>query len=96
MLSFIKNLIKTKVDTNESKITTFSIHEVAKLLSVEDSKILYWCTKLKEELGMKYTGTHMKLTENDVNNLKLVKDLIFNKNHLTDDVRKVLKTLKIS
>lgn len=101
MLSHIKGLIKIKpinfishlirhdskvVSNNES---TYTVYETADILDVEDVRVISWCAQFKEELGVEYGCQFTVLTENDVNNLKLIRELR-NKNCSDGDIRRAL------
>lgn len=97
MLSHEKNSSSSTDNTNKGKSTTYNMHEVAELLGTSYGKIYHWCCTLKKELGMENTEIqYIEFTENDVNNLKLVKDLVLNKNYSTDKVKNIFKSLEIS
>ena len=69
----------------------FTIDEVAKILKVDDSDIIFWFNKFKDILNIPTVGMFQVFEKNDITNLQKIKELLVDKNMSIDDVRKHFK-----
>lgn len=72
----------------------YTIDEVAKILNLDDSRIIFYFEKLNEFLNITSIGMYQLFDDIDIENLKKIKDLDENHNMNIKEIRNFLKNNK--
>lgn len=72
----------------------YTIDEVAKILNLDESRIIFYFEKLNEFLNITSIGMYQLFDNTDIKNLKKIKDLEENQNMNIKEIRSFLKNNK--
>lgn len=72
----------------------YTIDEVAKILNLDESRIIFYFEKLNEFLNITSIGMYQLFDNTDIKNLKKIKDLDENQNMNIKEIRSFLKNNK--